>query len=106
MNSNNYGVVFVTFPSLKEGKEISQSLLDSKLAACINLFPVNSLYIWQGEVNDEQEYQLIIKTDLSKFNELTAQIKTLHSYEVPEIVALPICNGSASYLNWLGESLR
>lgn len=102
----SYGVVLVTVPSLEQGKNIAQSLLKSKLAACINLFPVNSMYVWQGEINYDQEYQLIIKTDLNLFQELAVKIKTLHSYEVPEIIALPIINGSASYLSWLRDSLK
>lgn len=106
INSTSYGIVLVTVPSLELGKEIAQRLLNSKLAACINLFPVNSLYIWQGEINDDQEYQLIIKTDLNLFQELVAEIKTLHNYEVPEIIALPIINSSASYLSWLRDSLK
>lgn len=106
LNSTNYGVVLVTVASLEQGKAIANTLLTTKLAACINMFPVNSLYIWQGEINNDPEYQLIIKTDLSKFNELAAKIRTLHNYEVPEIIALPIIPGSQSYLSWLGNSLE
>lgn len=106
INSTSYGIVLVTVPSLEQGKKIAQSLIKSKLAACINLFPVNSIYIWQGEINDDQEYQLIIKTDLNLFQELAVKIKTLHSYEVPEIIALSISAGSASYFSWLGDSLK
>ncbi|HEY9767075.1 MAG TPA: divalent-cation tolerance protein CutA [Coleofasciculaceae cyanobacterium] len=105
-NSDNYGVVLVTAVSLAEGKTIAQSLIESKLAACVNMFPIDSLYLWQGKINQDQEYQLIIKTDLNNFSELAEQIKTLHSYEVPEIIALPIVAGSSSYLSWLGESLK
>ena len=102
----NYGVVLVTVASLSEGQEIATALIKDKLAACVNLFPIDSIYLWQGEVQQDREYQLIIKTDLNKFVELSAKIKTLHSYEVPEIIALPIVNGSQAYLNWLGTSLR
>jgi periplasmic divalent cation tolerance protein len=62
--------------------------------------------LWEGKINQEQEYQLIIKTDLNKFDELAAKIKTLHSYEVPEIIALPIIAGSKTYLDWLKSSLQ
>ena len=105
-NSDNYGIVLVTAVSLAEGKAIAQSLIESKLAACVNIFPIDSLYLWQGKINQDQEYQLIIKTDLNNFSELAEKIKTLHSYEVPEIIALPIVAGSSSYLSWLGESLK
>lgn len=105
-SSVNYGVVLVTVSSLDEAKLIAQNLLEAKLTACVNMFPVRSLYLWSGEVNQDQEYQLIIKTDLNLFTKLAAQIKTLHSYEVPEIIAIPICTGSESYLDWLGTSLQ
>lgn len=100
-----YGVVLVTVASLEQGEAIASSLLNERSAACVNMFPVNSLYLWQGKINQDREYQLIIKTDLNKFTELAERIKTLHSYEVPEIIALPIITGSKSYLNWLDESL-
>ncbi|MGL5834948.1 MAG: divalent-cation tolerance protein CutA [Waterburya sp.] len=105
-NNSIYGVVLVTVASLTEGKAIAISLIEAKLAACVNLFPLDSIYLWEGKINQEQEYQLIIKTDLNKFDELEAKIKTLHSYEVPEIIALPIIAGSNTYLDWLGASLQ
>lgn len=105
-NNSTYGVVLVTVASLAAGKAIAMSLIEAKLAACVNLFPLDSIYLWEGKINQEQEYQLIIKTDLSKFDELEAKIKTLHSYEVPEIIALPIIAGSNTYLDWLGASLQ
>lgn len=105
-NNPVYGVVLVTVASLAEGKAIAINLIEAKLAACVNLFPLDSIYLWEGKINQEQEYQLIIKTDLNKFDELRAKIKTLHSYEVPEIIALPIIAGSKIYLDWLGSSLQ
>ncbi len=105
-NLDHYGVVLVTVVSLEEAQTIAQRLIESKLAACVNMFPIDSWYLWQGKINQDQEYQLIIKADLNNFAELTEQIKTLHSYEVPEIIALPIVAGSVSYLRWLGESLK
>lgn len=104
--TTNYGVVLVTASSIEQAEAIAHSLIEQKLAACVNLLPVDSLYLWQGAVNRDREYQLIIKTDLRKFDELARQIKTLHSYEVPEIIALPIVAGSQSYLSWLGENLQ
>ncbi|MEN9567408.1 MAG: hypothetical protein RLZZ69_2604 [Cyanobacteriota bacterium] len=106
MTNSTYGVVLVTVASLSEGKAIATKLIEEKLAACVNLFPLDSIYLWQGKINQDQEYQLIIKTDLSKFDELAATIKTLHSYEVPEIIAVPIIAGSKTYLDWLGASLQ
>jgi periplasmic divalent cation tolerance protein len=105
-NSMNYGVVLVTVVSSQEAAKIAQNLLEQKLAACVKIFPVESWYLWQGEINRDREYQLIIKTDLNKFADLEQQIRTLHSYEVPEIVALPLVAGSKPYLNWLKENLK
>ena len=105
-SSNNYGIVLVTVETKEAGKAIAESLVQAKLAACVNILPVESIYLWQGEINQDQEYQLIIKTDLSRFDELSHKIKTLHTYEVPEIIALPIVAGSKSYLDWLGTCLN
>ncbi|MEL6578459.1 MAG: divalent-cation tolerance protein CutA [Cyanobacteria bacterium J06621_12] len=91
---------------MAEGQAIATKLIEAKLAACVNLFPIESIYLWQNKINQDAEYQLIIKTDLEKFAQLSAKIKTFHSYEVPEIIALPIINGSKTYLDWLGASLQ
>ena len=81
-------------------------LIEAKLAACVNLLPIDSIYLWQGKIEQDSEYQLIIKTDLNKFEQLAEKIKTLHSYEVPEIIAIPIVAGSKTYLDWLGTTLH
>ena len=101
-----YGIVLVTVASCEQGKMIAHALVRAKLAACVNIFAIDSIYMWQGEVNQDLEHQLIIKTDLNKFSELAKKIKTLHNHEVPEIIALPIVAGSKSYLHWLGENLK
>jgi periplasmic divalent cation tolerance protein len=101
-----YGVVLVNVSSQVEGEAIAFALIEAKLAACINLMPVHSIYTWKGEVNSSQEWQLVIKTDLSQFAALSAKIQELHSYEVPEIIALPIVAGSESYLKWISENVR
>ena len=106
MTEPNYGIVLVTVASQAEGEAIANQLVEAKLAACVNLFPVSSIYSWQGKVNCDREYQLTIKTDLNLFARLSQKIKTLHSYEVPEIVALPIVAGSDDYLRWLNSNLK
>ena len=106
MPNSNYGVILVTVASLSEAEAIATQLVEAKLAACINFLPIESIYLWQGKVNRDREYQLIIKTDLAKFEQLADKIKTLHSYEVPEIIAIPIVKGSKTYLDWLKDSLQ
>ena len=106
MTDPNYGVVLVTVATLSAGQAIATVLIEAKLAACVNLLPIDSIYLWQGKIEQDSEYQLIIKTDLNKFEQLADKIKTLHSYEVPEIIAIPIVAGSKTYLDWLGTSLH
>ncbi len=106
MTNNRYGIVLVTAGSKEEGENIASALLSAKLAACVSLTPVESLYVWQGKVNRDEEWQLTIKTDLACFEAMEAKIKAIHSYEVPEIIALPIIAGSSAYLNWIGENTK
>jgi periplasmic divalent cation tolerance protein len=104
--TTGYGVVLVTASSRQEAEAIAQNLVESQLAACVNLMPVHSIYTWQGKVNLEEEWQLTIKTDLAQFPALEAKIRELHSYEVPEIIALPILAGSPRYLQWISDNVR
>ena len=104
--STGYGVVLVTASSQQEAEAIATSLVQSQLAACVSLFPIHSVYMWQGELHQEQEWQLLIKTDLTQFQALATKIRELHSYEVPEIIALPIVAGSQPYLQWISEQVK
>jgi periplasmic divalent cation tolerance protein len=106
MTDISYAVVLVTTPSQTEAQAIASALIEAKLAACVSFFPVHSVYTWQGQVNSDEEWQLLIKSDLSLFSDLSQKIQELHSYEVPEIIALPILAGSKLYLSWLGKNLR
>ena len=106
MTEPNYGVVLITAPSRDEAVAIANSLLEAKLAACINIFPIHSIYTWEGQLCADDEWQLIIKTDLTKFDALEAKVLKVHSYEVPEVVALPIVSGSKPYLQWMGEQVN
>ena len=89
-STSSYGVVLVTAASMEEAEAIASSLVEARMAACVSITPVRSIYTWEGKTNSDQEWQLVIKTDLSLFDQLTAKIQELHSYEVPEIIALPI----------------
>ncbi len=100
-------IVFVTCGSEEEALSISRALVEEQLAACVNLIsPVRSIYRWEGKIWDEKEWLLIIKTQRIRFDELEKKVKSLHSYSVPEIIALPIIAGSSSYLDWLAEMTR
>ncbi|MEB3885642.1 divalent-cation tolerance protein CutA [Lyngbya sp. CCY1209] len=104
--ADNYGIVLVTAGSKAEAEAIAKGLVEAKLAACVGLTPIHSVYTWKGEVCSEDEWQLIIKTDLSIFQALETKICQLHSYEVPEILAVPIAAGSPAYLQWISEQVQ
>ena len=101
-------VVLVTCGSLKEGRRIARALVEARLAACANVLPtsVESIYRWKGNVEAAKEFLLIIKTSRARLAALETAVKRLHSYDVPEIIALPIEKGSRDYLAWLAESVR
>jgi periplasmic divalent cation tolerance protein len=100
-------VVLVTGGSVRECKRIARHLLEKRLIACANVVPaVHSLYRWQGKIADEKECLMILKGNRESFPALEKEVQKLHSYSVPEVIALPIVDGSANYMNWLGESLK
>jgi len=97
-------VVFVTCGSEEEALKIAHALVEERVAACVNLVsPIRSIYRWEGKVWDENEWLLIIKTQIARFNDIETRVTALHSYSIPEIIALPIIKGSSSYLHWLKE---
>lgn len=97
-------VVYVTAGSPAEAERLARVLVDERLAACVNrIAPVQSVYRWEGKVEQSEEQLLIIKTQRSLFAVLEKRVRELHSYAVPEIVALPIIDGSQDYLRWLGD---
>lgn len=104
--TGRYGVVLVTAGSRQEAEAIAESLIQSKLAACVTLLPVFSIYTWQGTIHHDEEWQLLIKSEQSRFDELEAKIREIHSYEVPEIIALPIVAGSQPYLQWISNQVQ
>jgi periplasmic divalent cation tolerance protein len=101
-------VVLVTCGSIKEARKISRAVVEQRLAACANIVttPVQSVYRWKGRAESAKEFLLIIKTTQSRFAKLKAEVKRLHSYDVSEIIALPIATGAADYLNWIAESVE
>jgi len=99
-------VVYVTVGSSDEGARFARALVEERLAACVNrLGPAHSIYRWQGQVEQSEEELLIIKTRKGLFHRLKKRVEELHSYSVPEIIALPIVEGSEGYLKWLGEQV-
>ncbi len=101
---DNYIIVIVTAPSEQEASSISNGLVDLGLIACANRFPVRSVFKWQGEVENEEEVMVICKTLEMNLDQVIAKVKELHSYQVPEIIAVPIVGGSEDYLKWIGDN--
>jgi periplasmic divalent cation tolerance protein len=97
-------IVFITVPTLEVGQQIANILVESNLAACVNIVPgVTSIYHWQGEVEQADELLLIAKTRTTLFDKLATAIKRIHPYDVPEVVAMPIIAGSNEYLAWIND---
>ena len=103
----SYVVVIITTPNKEEAVKIVRSLLKERLIACANILgPVSSLFWWQGKIDEENEFLVFMKSHKSLFERLSERVTEIHSYEVPEIIALPIIEGSPPYLKWLKTSLQ
>ncbi len=102
-----YIIVLVTTASKQEAEKIAQHLLEAKLIACVNIVgPVCSLFRWVGKVERAEEHLILMKTREDLFEKVAEAVKALHSYDVPEILALPIVGGSKGYVDWLESCLK
>jgi periplasmic divalent cation tolerance protein len=100
-------LVLTTCGSLEEARSVAQALVERQLAACVNIVPqIESVYRWRGKVDSATEWLLIIKTTVGAFVPLREALNELHSYELPECIEVAIEDGSAAYLQWIGESVR
>ena len=98
-------VVFMTAASGEEATRLADMLVGAHLAACVQIFPeIESVYRWEGKIERQAEVLLLAKTTRAKFDDLEREVRALHSYDTPEIVAVPIVAGSAPYLEWLVEA--
>jgi periplasmic divalent cation tolerance protein len=103
--ASNIRVAFVMAADEDEAARIGRALVEERLAACANIVgPVRSIYRWRGAIEDAREFMLIIKTQARLFDRLASRVKELHSYETPEIIALPLSAGWKPYLDWIFES--
>jgi len=100
-------LVLCTCPTREAASAIATALLEERLAACVNQLPgVKSLYRWEGHVEDDDELMLLIKTTTSQYPAVEAMIRSLHPYEVPEIIGIPLTIGSDAYFDWIRNSVR
>jgi periplasmic divalent cation tolerance protein len=98
------GILLVTAPNEKLAASLAESLVEERLAACVSIHPVTSTYRWDGKINHDKEFQLVIKTNLEHFDLIKKRIQDSHPYVVPEIIATPITHGLDSYLTWIREN--
>jgi periplasmic divalent cation tolerance protein len=97
-------VVLITVPQEEEAAKMANTLIDERLAACVNILKdIRSLYRWKGAIEDEGEVLMVVKTQERLFENLAKRVKQMHSYSVPEIIALPIVKGSDNYIQWLKD---
>ena len=97
-------VIFITAPNEEEGAKIARTLVEERLAGCVNIVkPIRSIYRWQENIEDDTETLMIVKTQKRLFESLSSRVRELHSYTVPEIIAVPVVQGSKDYLKWLEE---
>ena len=100
-------IVLSTAGSEDEARKIATHLVERRLAACVNIVPqIESVYRWQGKVESSREWLLLIKTTVERFSSIRDAIQQLHSYELPECIAINIEDGSAAYLEWIGEAVK
>ncbi len=105
MVSPEFCIILITASSMDEGEKITDSLVENHLAACVNLVPsVKSVFFWEGKTDQQSEVLLIAKSRMSLISQITEHVKNIHSYSVPEIIAIPIVGGSEDYLKWVEET--
>ncbi len=103
----DYTVIFITTSSPDEAEKIGRALVEEKLVACSNIVsPIRSIYRWQGKICDDKEALMILKTKKELFKQIEKRVKALHSYDVPEVISMPIIEGSNKYLSWLNSETK
>ena len=100
-------VIFSSCPSAEEAEKVARGLVEKRLAACVKMIPgARSFYRWKGEIEEAGEYVLLIKSRRDLFARLKTELAALHSYEVPEILAVPVVEGASSYIDWIDKELK
>jgi periplasmic divalent cation tolerance protein len=101
-----YRLVYITAKDKEEANRIGQALVEEKLAACVNIHPIRSIFRWQGEISQEDEVAILAKTRAELVDEVMSRVKELHSYEVPCIIVLPLEKGNPDFLEWISQSTK
>ena len=98
-------MIITTCADRESAKMIAKLLVEKRLAACVQMIPIDSVYMWQGELCNDSETALFVKSKTALFDEISAAIKESHAYEIPEVIQIPITNGLPEYLQWINEGL-
>ncbi len=101
-----FSIVYITAGDVNEARKIGRMLVEERLAACANIFPITSIFRWKGEIEEGGEFGIIVKTKTGKVKEIEKKVKELHSYEVPCVVSFRMDEGSSDYLKWIEDSVE
>ena len=101
-----FSIVYITAGDMEEARKIGRKLVEEQLVACVNLFPITSIFRWQGNIDEASEVAIIAKTKTGKVKDIEKRVKELHSYDVPCVVSFKIDEGSKDYFNWIGASVE
>ena len=101
-----FSIVYITAANLEEADKIGKTLVTERLAACVNIFPIRSIFRWKEKIDEANEYGMIVKTKSKKIKEIEKRVKELHSYEIPCVVSFRMDEGSDDYLEWIEESVE
>ena len=101
-----FSIVYITAGDMEEARKIGKKLVEERLVACVNLFPITSIFRWQGSIDEANEVAIVAKTKAGKVKDIENRVKELHSYDVPCVVSFKMDEGSKDYLDWIGESVE
>ncbi len=101
-----YTFVYITASSKEEAEKIAKAVLEKKLAACVNIFPIKSFFWWENKIEVAEEYGMIVKTKMEKFSELRDFVRSIHSYSVPCICSIPVERGLREFLDWIDKTVE
>lgn len=101
-----FSIVYITAGSMDEAKSIGRVLVEERLAACVNIFPITSIFRWKDKIDEGGEFGMLVKTGTDKVRDIEKRVKQLHSYEVPCVISFKIDSGSEDYLKWIKECVK
>jgi len=104
--NNEYSIIITTFNDKNSAKKTAKLLVERRLAACVQMFPIESVYLWENEICEDNETVLFIKSKAELYDQIVASVKENHSYEVPEIVQIPVTAGLPEYLKWIDNCIK